>query len=364
VVRLNEIVAFRGCLPAGRLDQIVEDLRDSWAMKWLNIRLPGEGEDEYSWMGPDVAKAEAPFWRVRWGPFADDSNTELVEVADEWWDMPLILLRKGPCVSSLLSDDSFREINNDLDCICENLGLRVRGKDLRSSFLISAELPASISRFWLEEDGDLGMCIYCLGSPTLTVDWLPEGSVDRFRRWVDRPKFTHFISIPKPTFSTGAKVTLTFGEMDVDFAKVELPLVLSGEYQGLEFVKEQPALYFDIAPEKPTVPDSEKGESPNQTEPPSLAARKVPTQKPKKRRRPPDPDSDLGKRRAIVKANPKLLAPGMSVLWQNSEIPVPPGEAWKDYRPYQWQTAYKKNKKLRRRISTIVSKDKKAVSVR
>jgi hypothetical protein len=73
-----------------------------------------------------------------------------------------------------------------------------------------------------------------------------------------------------------------------------------------------------------------------------------------------DPDSDLGRRRKIIEVNPGLKAKAYCLLWENSDISVPSDPCWNAYRPNQWVNAYKKDKKLRCYIGSLVSRDKKA----
>jgi hypothetical protein len=72
-----------------------------------------------------------------------------------------------------------------------------------------------------------------------------------------------------------------------------------------------------------------------------------------------DPDSDLGRRRKIIEVNPGLKAKAYCLLWENSDISVPSDPCWNAYRPNQWVNAYKKDKKLRCYIGSLVSRDKK-----
>jgi hypothetical protein len=263
-----------------------------------------------------------------------------------YWLRRFELCGEGPNPLSHLSEHTLQAIDRQLiggfAGLCKRLGLPDRRSNPASAFQISAELPAGIGSVLLGDELIM-VNFYSLGSPEPFIQWDPNGEPQPLeliecksvldRRFSDgRLKVADIAFGELPRGARQAQLSLCFGKLEADSATVDLhawkPRCWSTTFVELEIRAEeptgsdsapldarldQPAVLKpatgenDVTPERPTVSDSATEGSPNQPEPPSLAARKVPNKKPKKRRRPPDPASDLGKRRAIAKANPSRL---------------------------------------------------------
>ncbi len=90
-----------------------------------------------------------------------------------------------------------------------------------------------------------------------------------------------------------------------------------------------------------------------------LSKKEASTHESKRKKRPVDPDSNLGRRRKIIRQNPGLEAIDYCVLFENSHITFPQGSHWDPYRPYQWPKAYRMDETLSGYIRSMTTKDKK-----
>jgi hypothetical protein len=351
VAKLKEIVALQGRIPAEGVNEVVAKLRDRWVvrdLKGINVRLTAKGARRYSWRLPEVTSVDNS-----WNPSSG-------------WYSAFALNGNAPDPSSLLSYSTLLEIDNQLrsstppyngfDRLCDQLGLPIRQSNLTSSFQVSAELPARVLR--VDQDRSkwaLEIFIDFLGEPDLKVDWIPRPGLERVPPgWTRVPRNNvDPVVLNIPDDATTAELTLKFGEHEADVSRVEIGDVfldhggtvtrVAPGYRG-----EPDHIFLKVVHKAPTVPDR--------------ATRKAPNQKRKKRKRAPEQDPNLTRRRAIVKANLAVKSPAMCVLWQTEEILMPSGSHWNPYRPYQWPQAYKKNKRLRGLICLHVFKDKQLAS--
>ena len=263
LVRLKDLIALQGCIPAERVKNLVADLRDSWVVRALkrdNVRLRAKRARGYSWMPPYVIESSGPIWRRA---FALHGN--------------------GPPLSSLLSDSALQKIDshlrsstpafNGFDGLCERLGLPVRRSNLTSWFQLSAELPAVIWTADLEPSkGYFDFTFWCFGAPDLMVEWFPQRVLQRISpdriSLADDPQVPRIASIPIADDSTAAKLILSFGKLDADVVTVDLsPLELQLEVTN--------TIQLEVVPEEPTVPGFVTREVPNQKLPPSIYQSKI-----------------------------------------------------------------------------------------
>jgi hypothetical protein len=223
VVKLQDIIALQGRIPAEGVDDLIANLRDFWVvrdLKGINVRLTAKGAGDYSWRPPGVIRRSSNDWTI---------------VQSSAWKRAFTLCGNGPDRSSLPSYSTLQEIDSQLrsstpafngfDGLCGKLGLPVRRSNLTSSFQVSAELPAWILGVNFEpSERALQIGILCDGSPDLMVEWLPQHEFQRVPsgRIRDSTHDTPLISFAVPGDSTAAELILAFGELQADVAKVDL----------------------------------------------------------------------------------------------------------------------------------------------
>jgi len=245
---------------------LVDQLRNSPIFggrdKWANVRLTAKGAPPYSWRSPDVIESCNP----------------------RDWRREFTLCGNGPDLSSLLSYSTLQEIDSELrkrrpshdgfDGLFAELGLPVRRSNLRSSFQLSAELPARFNRVECgPSKGCLDIRIGCLGAPDLTVEWLPQHELRKVPGgWIYKAHPEgHFVSLAVPSGATAANLILSFGDLQVEVSTVDLTL-----YSPRLFNDRIPLPWV---PNEPTVPAFATREAPNQQKPAGFATREAPNQK-------------------------------------------------------------------------------------
>jgi hypothetical protein len=222
VVKLQEIVALKGRIPAKRVKDLVADLRESWVVRDLeeiSVRLTAKGARGYSWGLPEVISVDKS-----WNPSSR-------------WYRALELNGNGPDPSSLLSYSTLREIDSQLcrrtayngfDRLCEQVGLPVRQSNLTSSFQVAAELPAGVLR--VDQNRSkwaLEIFIDFFGKPDLKVDWIPQPGMKSVRPgWTRVPRNdVDPVVLNIPDDATKADLILSFGELgehEADVSRVEI----------------------------------------------------------------------------------------------------------------------------------------------
>jgi hypothetical protein len=267
VVKLQEIVALQGRIPAKRVNDLVAKLRDSWVvrnLKGISVRLTAEGKGCYSWGLPEVIPADKS-----WNPSSR-------------WYRALALNGNGPDPSSLLSYSTLREIDSQLhsgkpayngfDRLCDQLGLPVRQSNLTSSFQVSAELPARVLR--VDQDRAkwaLEIFIEFLGEPDLKVDWIPQPGLERVPSgWTRVPRNdVDPMVLNIPDDATTADLILKFGEHEADVSRVEISDVYLD--RGGTIIRVAPGypgepdhISLKVVHKEPTVPDLPTRELRNQ----------------------------------------------------------------------------------------------------
>jgi hypothetical protein len=167
--------------------------------------------------------------------------------------------------------------SHGINGFCRELGLPYRQGNLATSFQVSAELPAMlISASWSK--GVLDLVIESLGSPRVTIEWLPQHELqgvpvnwDAENREIVG-KTQALASLPVPIGSTAAKLILSFGELQAEAITIDL----SSPRFDLEsqLIKQsQLVKLYDVA-EVPVLPDSGCIEGQDQQPSPAVETRK------------------------------------------------------------------------------------------
>ena len=346
---LDDIVALEGRMPAEELKGLLADLRNSWVLKRENIRLTTERSRAYDWRLPRVT---TPLCRKRMMDWLAE------KILPFGWRFisgfkDFVLAGNGPDHSSLLSYSTLQEIDrqlrlstpafNGFDGLCAHLRLPARRSNLRSSFQILVELPAAVFGVWLEKAA-MSVEVFCRGLPDLMVEWLPCHELQRFQsEWIVEPPFLRGAVIAVPRSWQGARLILSFGELQANVSVVEAPFLESyNKLRRLHFVQEDP-----------TVSDFATEEASNQE-----YGRRTPTDREKHSK----PDPWVLKRRKIIEQHPEMSGEELCVEFDIAKIPLPPDPDWDLHRKkeYPWASAYDDpefDHDLRQRIFQIIAHD-------
>jgi hypothetical protein len=415
VVKLEDIVALKECIPAERISDLVRDLRESYVVRnqnGIDVRLTAKGAPDYIWQLPKFV--------------ASRSRSNL-------WGRALALKGCDRDLSSLRSDYNLEKINLDLyastspydgfDELCRDLGLPARLNNLTSllKFQVSADLPARVTEIGFAE-GTEAIYFNCLGTPDLDVLWsTDETAGERIpaTSW-DRAPSNMACRAPLriPHGASGFSVVLSFGELIADYvtfdfySEGDLPwghVVLEGDEDICNDRKiqqlskgEDELISREVVQKEPPMPDLATREAPTgidkhrkddgdiaehrkiqelpkgkdeliprevvQKEPPmpDLAIREAPNQGSGRRKRPIDPGSDVDKRRAIVKQcldRGIRSSIGICQEFDRYKVLLPDGQMWEPFRERddRWAAAFNTrpiNEKRRQCIRVIIAHDK------
>lgn len=211
----HEIVALRGRIRAETLNTLVANLRDSWVVKGLergNVQLTAEGMGGYSWRRPGVSPVDKS-WN-----------------ASSPWSKAFALYGDGPDISSLLSYSILQEVDIQLrkwkpkgfknfDALCSSLELPARRDNLRSSFYLSAELPARFLNVPPDSaEGSTAIEVEYVGGPDLLVEWLPQQELETIplAGKPDSIPVRQRVPLLAPSGAAKANLILSFAGLDAD----------------------------------------------------------------------------------------------------------------------------------------------------
>jgi hypothetical protein len=220
ILCVKELLALSGRIRAETVNNLVANLRDSWVIKGLgaeNVRLAAEIARSYDWSLPAVHSIDKSW----------NSSSR--------WGRAFALYGNGPDLSSHLSYSAWQEIDSQLrrstpafsgfDALCSKLELPAHRSNLRSSFYLSAELPARFVGIQTDPAGStLDIDIECVGWPDLMIDWLPQHDFQRVPAGWEREATAdhHHVSLAVPGGATKADLILSFAELDADTKTLEI----------------------------------------------------------------------------------------------------------------------------------------------
>jgi hypothetical protein len=315
VADIHEIVAMQGSLPAEMWNEFLADLRDSWGnFSWMPphfVKLPSKVDEMRAvWRGEDDPDPETVSRLFSIVAEIISGNNDVAGmthycIRDILYRRRYILCGNGPGLSSFLSDEALGKIDVELnslggfDGLCASLRLPLSRKNPVSSFQISAELPASIKGAFLTR-GHLCVVVICPVTPALSIEWWPIGErresekisaelikelmecgsdeEDSEKAWaipewvrgklVGIPidlsndglgpdmkllSFQMFVACDVPRAARGARLVISFGELEADAVRVDFHKLKSDSEMPPECSE------FELMPEEPAVVDSGAG---------------------------------------------------------------------------------------------------------
>jgi hypothetical protein len=198
----------------------------------------------------------------------------------------LALCGTGPNTSLLLSDRTLQKINsqlrssrpafNGLDGLCGKIGLPVPRGNLATSFNVFGELPAVILAARLA-DGALHFVIGCVGAPDLMVEWFPARQLQRVRPGWNLKSFVvdgfYLVGVPILEGSQGAKLIISFGEMQACASTVYFPVTDMSRTDAVDLcpVHEHPPVFeFETQATANEEGDIASKEAPSARKPPQF----------------------------------------------------------------------------------------------
>ncbi len=116
IVHLYGLAAYRGCIAAGELGDLITNLRQSGVLKWENIRLTSGRTENYRWMPPRVVDLPPRLWRSWWRLPENDAEMTATDcaVANGSWTRPFILFGSCPNFPPILSEHALEKIDREL----------------------------------------------------------------------------------------------------------------------------------------------------------------------------------------------------------------------------------------------------------
>ena len=195
--------AFVAHMPIDDLSGLLAELK-SCVLKQGEVRLVPSDWGGYSWTLPHVARS-----------------------VDSLYERELVLNGNGPDISPFFPHTILQRIDNQLrsatpayngfDGLCAALLLPARRTNLKSSFRLSAHLPASLWRVELyPRRRAIEVKINCVGVPDIMVEWFPSREFQKIpTEWVTDTAngVPRSASLPIPDdFVTGARLILAFGD--------------------------------------------------------------------------------------------------------------------------------------------------------
>ena len=269
IVHLYGLAAYRGCIAAGELGDLITNLRQSGVLKWENIRLTSGRTENYRWMPPRVVDLPPRLWRSWWRLPENDAEMTATDcaVANGSWTRPFILFGSCPNFPPILSEHALEKIDRELrsgapafdgfDGLCAHLGLAVGRPPVASSFQLSAELPASVVEVFLKDWCELIVGVECLGTPAVMVEWLPGHELQRVEgRWFRSPTCNNCLSIKVPPDAEEARFILTFEDLQADVSRVKITHSDESDWQDLEVERETPANADFLIRKAPSQPET------------------------------------------------------------------------------------------------------------
>jgi hypothetical protein len=213
---LHQIVALRGRIRAETINALVANLRDSWVVRGLergNVQLTAEGMGGYGWTRPALSPVNKS-----WNP----STT---------WTKAIALYGNGPDIFPLLGDSILEQVGIQLrSCkpkafidffdLCIDLGLPVQRDNLRSSFYLSAELPARFLDVPPDPaEASVAIAVEYVGRPDLLVKWLPhQGGLETIPLMgsPDKIRVQQRVTLAVPSGAAKGNLILSFTSLDAD----------------------------------------------------------------------------------------------------------------------------------------------------